>query len=105
MSDNGGNWIIFNGEIYNYKQIALELNVNQFKSKSDTEMCLSLQEVVLKNVLINLEECSAFVIWDEIKKLFCAEDHLVLNHFIILLMERNFIFASEIKTLLPFYLR
>ena len=46
MSDNGGNWIIFNGEIYNYKQIALELNVNQFKSKSDTgDHSFSLQKV------------------------------------------------------------
>ena len=61
------------GEIYNYKQIALELNVNQFKSKSDTEIILLAYRKWGRKCLNKFRGMFAFVIWDEDKKeLFCA---------------------------------
>ena len=37
MTDNFGNWIVFNGEIYNYRQLASEIGLEKFRSNSDTE--------------------------------------------------------------------
>ena len=103
MSDNGGNWIIFNGEIYNYKQIALELNVNQFKSKSDTEIILLAYRKWGRKCLNKFRGMFAFVIWDEDKKeLFCARDHFGIKPFYYFTYGEKFYFASEIKALLPF---
>ena len=103
MSDNGGNWIIFNGEIYNYKQIALELNVNQFKSKSDTEVILLAYRKWGRKCLNKFRGMFAFVIWDEDKKeLFCARDHFGIKPFYYFTYGEKFYFASEIKALLPF---
>ena len=103
MSDNGGNWIIFNGEIYNYKQIGLELNVNQFKSKSDTEIILLAYRKWGRKCLNKFRGMFAFVIWDEDKKeLFCARDHFGIKPFYYFTYGEKFYFASEIKALLPF---
>ena len=103
MSDKGGNWIIFNGEIYNYKQIGLELNVNQFKSKSDTEIILLAYRKWGRKCLNKFRGMFAFVIWDEDKKeLFCARDHFGIKPFYYFTYGEKFYFASEIKALLPF---
>ena len=40
MEDKGGNWITYNGEIYNYLELREELDTNNFQTKSDTEVIL-----------------------------------------------------------------
>ena len=50
MSVNGQHWIIFNGEVYNYKEIKEDLIKKNYKfhSKTDTEVVLNLKKIRLK---------------------------------------------------------
>ena len=77
-----GNIIIFNGEIYNFKEIKNEIlsktkNVNFFTS-GDTEVILAAYKVFgIEKLLEKLDGMFAFAIWDSIKKeLFLARDKL-----------------------------
>src|SRR5947209_7929457 len=40
MTDGAGNWIAFNGEVYNYRELRAELGESEFRTKSDTEVVL-----------------------------------------------------------------
>ena len=78
MSNEDGNiWIIFNGEIYNYKNIKifLEERGHEFKTKSDTEVIIHLYEDYKEKCVNFLRGIFAFAIWDG-KKLFIARDRM-----------------------------
>ena len=80
MTDQKGNWIVFNGEIYNYKSIRAKLRV-RFFSNSDTEVILRAYNKWGKDCIKYLRGMFAFVIWDESKKeLFCARDHFGIKN-------------------------
>lgn len=68
--------IVFNGEIYNFKQIKSELEGYSFKGKSDTEVLLASIEVFgLQETLLKLEGMFAFALWDrQDKELILARD-------------------------------
>src|SRR5215212_3387767 len=40
MTDGAGNWLVFNGEIYNYVELRQTLGEEQFRTRSDTEVIL-----------------------------------------------------------------
>jgi len=69
--------IIFNGAIYNYKNLReylLKKNIN-LKTESDTEVILELYALEGTNMIDKLQGMFAFVIWDKIKKeAFAARD-------------------------------
>ena len=103
VSQESGNWISYNGEIYNYKELRDELGAHKFKTTSDTEVILKAYERWGQNCLEHLRGMFAFALWDEKKQeLFCARDRFGIKPFYYATVGNQFYFASEIKTLLPF---
>ncbi|MEX0290850.1 MAG: asparagine synthase (glutamine-hydrolyzing) [Flavobacteriaceae bacterium] len=102
-NEDGTVWIVFNGEIYNHlslRKLLLQKG-HTFKTKSDTEAIVHLYEEYGKDCVKFLQGMFAFAIWDENKKkLFCARDRFGIKPFFYFLNEKQFVFGSEIKSLL-----
>jgi asparagine synthase (glutamine-hydrolysing) len=95
-------WIVFNGEIYNHRELRplLESRGHRYSSNSDTETILHLYEEYGPDCVHHLRGMFAFAIWDSIRKrLFCARDRLGIKPFYYALHGDRFVFASEIKSL------
>ncbi len=93
--------IIFNGEIYNYKELKQQLRKGyDFKTQSDTEVIIAAYKKWGQNCLHQLNGMFSFAIWDkEDKKLFVARDRFGVKPFYYAVSEGNLYFSSEIKTL------
>ncbi len=103
MEDNDDELVIvFNGEIYNFKELKEELSLwYMFKTKSDTEVILAGYKKWGKKVVDKLNGIFSFAIWDKKKQeLFCARDHMGVKPFYYFWDGEKFIFASEIKSIL-----
>ncbi|MBN2145188.1 MAG: asparagine synthase (glutamine-hydrolyzing) [Candidatus Aureabacteria bacterium] len=105
-SHDGRFHIVFNGEIYNYREIRTQLAENgySFQTHSDTEVILALYQMMGERGLDLLNGMFCFAVWDAAqKKLFLARDRLgVKPLYYSLLKDGTFIFASEIKALLRY---
>lgn len=102
FTSGSGNTIVYNGEIYNYKEIRNVLG-GSFATSSDTEVVLRAYEKWGVDCLAHFRGMFAFAIWDERnKKLFCARDRFGIKPFHFYQSDGNFFFASEIKALVPF---
>ncbi len=96
-------WITFNGEIYNYQELRSELiqQGHRFRTQGDTETILHLYEQYGPECVKRLRGMFAFSIWDGPKqRLFAARDHLGQKPFFYALRGNEFLFGSEIKSLL-----
>lgn len=103
MRDEAGNWIVFNGEIYNYLELRQELGVEQFRTTSDTEVILAAYRKWGRECLQRLRGMFAFAIYDgQTGHLFCARDRFGIKPFYYAQVGDTFYFASEAKALLPF---
>lgn len=105
MADSEGRcWITFNGEIYNYLELAEELRGlgYRFKGKSDTEVLLAAYQQWGEACVQRLRGMFAFAIWDKNKhRIFAARDRLGIKPFHYCTVgRRRFAFASELKALL-----
>ena len=68
-------WIVFNGEIYNYRELRAELTGYPFRTQSDTEVILAAYERWGENCLDHLIGMFAFVLWDRCEqKLLAVRD-------------------------------
>lgn len=95
-------WIVFNGEIYNYKEIRvlLEEKGYRFSSETDTEVIIYAYEEFGVNCLAYLNGIFAFAIWDTRKKeLFIARDRIGVKPLYYFTKGNILVFASEIKAL------
>ena len=95
--------LVFNGEIYNYKELRSELKAKGFvfQGKSDTEVLLNLYLEEGVNLLSKLNGVFAFSIWDANSKiLFVARDALGVKPLYYNAQDSVFAFSSEIKALL-----
>jgi len=75
MSDASGNWITYNGEIYNYALLRNRLNPMAFHTRSDTEVIVHAYNRWGTACVEQLRGMFAFALWDESRQvLFCARD-------------------------------
>jgi asparagine synthase (glutamine-hydrolysing) len=97
-------WIVFNGEIYNYRELREDLDKrgHKFYTNSDTEAIIHLYDEYGADCVLHLRGMFAFAIWDETdKSLFIARDRvgkkpLLYSH----QPNGDLIFGSEFQALL-----
>jgi len=103
-SQDGSKFIVFNGEIYNYRELKAELESlgYKFKTNSDTETIIHAYEEFGADCVNKLRGMFAFAIWDKSdESLFVARDRVGKKPlFYSLLPSGNFVFGSELKSLL-----
>jgi asparagine synthase (glutamine-hydrolysing) len=102
-NEDGSVWIVFNGEIYNFRELRKFLlsKGHVFKSHTDTETIVHLYEELGPQCVERLRGMFAFAIWDENKKtLFLARDRVGIKPLYYWLNERSLVFGSEIKAIL-----
>ena len=95
--------ITFNGEIYNHQEIREELEAkgHVMSSHADTEVLIHGYEEWGEDILQKLRGMFAFVIWDKKNEtLFGARDFFGIKPFYYTLVGGNFIYGSEIKSIL-----
>jgi asparagine synthase (glutamine-hydrolysing) len=98
-----GNWIVFNGEIYNFRELRKELEAAgaEFRSHSDTEVILAAYRVWGESCLTRLGGMFAFALWDAPRKrLLLARDPMGIKPLYYHQSEQTFVFASEVRTIL-----
>lgn len=98
-----GHCIVFNGEIYNFKELRGDLAAKgyRFKSNSDTEVILHLYAEYGFEMLGKLRGMYAIAIWDEKRKgLFLARDPFGIKPLYFSDDGRSFRFASQVKALM-----
>lgn len=104
FNEDGAVSITFNGEIYNYRELMVELERkgHRFRTRSDTEVIVHGWEEWGEGVVSRLHGMFAFAIWDEKQKtLFLARDRFGKKPlYYALLDDGRLLFASEMKALL-----
>ena len=94
--------IVYNGEIYNYKELKSDLQKAgyNFTTQSDTEVILASFDFYKENCVKYFDGMFSFAIWDEkLNELFCARDIFGEKPFYYFLDNDVFAFASEMKAL------
>ena len=95
-NEDGTVWIVFNGEIYNYKELRASLlqRGHQFHTASDTEVIVHLYEEYGAECASRLRGMFAFAIWDErTKTLLLARDRVGIKPLYYHLSNEALIFA------------
>lgn len=103
ISADGRKVIVYNGELYNYREIKkdLEDRGRKFRSDSDTEVVLQAHEEYGQACLDEFNGIFAFAVWDKEKKeLFLARDQFGVKPLFYYWDGKKFIFSSEIKGIL-----
>ncbi|MBL7895338.1 MAG: asparagine synthase (glutamine-hydrolyzing) [Bacteroidia bacterium] len=102
MSDESGNWIVFNGEVYNYLELREELKATgcTFKTESDTEVILAAYRVWGADCVKKFNGMFAIVLFDsEQQQLFVANDRFGVKPLYQYKDEHALIYVSELKQL------
>src|SRR5271165_855314 len=99
---DGGLWITFNGEIYNYLELRQELTKkgHRFATRSDTEVILNAYRELGEDCVNHFNGQWAFGIWDAgERKLFLSRDRAGVRPLFYTQTQSSFLFASEVKAL------
>ena len=102
-SEDGAVWITYNGECYNYGELARSLRArgHRFRSSSDTEVLLHLYLEQGERFLEAIDGMFALAIWDERKQqMLLARDRLGIKPLYYFADREHLLFASEMKSLL-----
>jgi len=96
-------WLVFNGEIYNHRQLRHELESqgHRFSSQTDSEVILHLYEQEGIKCLEKLNGMFAFCLWDmKTPALYLCRDRAGIKPLVYAWDGQNLVFASEIRSLL-----
>jgi asparagine synthase (glutamine-hydrolysing) len=96
-------WIVFNGEVYNYRELRRDLQQqgHVFRTDSDTETIVHLYEELGPRCVDRLRGMFAFALWDERRRqLLLARDRLGIKPLYYAEGHGELIFASELKPIL-----
>jgi len=102
-STDGCYTLVFNGEIYNFRELRRELEKHgeHFRSSSDTEVLLLGYRLWGRELLTKLRGMFAFAVWDSrLQHLFLARDRIGIKPLFYAPLGDGLVFASEIKALL-----
>jgi len=93
--------ITFNGEIYNYNALRVELGVRDWRTRTDTEVLLQAYATWGRACVEHLRGMFAFGLWDaQRQELFLARDRLGIKPLYYYAADGVFVFASEVRALL-----
>src|SRR5499427_7863254 len=95
-------WVVFNGEIYNFKSLRadLERQGHCFYTETDTEVIVHLYEQYGEGCVEKMRGMFAFAVWDERrKKLMLARDRLGIKPVFYTVVDGRLAFGSELKAL------
>ncbi len=98
-----GNWIVYNGEVYNFREVRTKLEQAglTFRSNSDTEVILKAYGHWGEKCLHEFRGMFAFAIWDAHRqRMFVARDPMGIKPLYLYRSDRYFIFSSEVRALL-----
>jgi len=105
-NEDGSVWVVFNGEIYNHKELRhlLETHGHSFSTRSDTEAIVHAYEQWGTACLERLNGMFAFAIWDTLeRRLFLARDRLGKKPLYYAQRgDGTLVFGSEMKALTAF---
>jgi asparagine synthase (glutamine-hydrolysing) len=104
-NEDGSVWVVLNGEVYNYRDLRalLEAKGHTFKTRSDTEVIVHAYEAWGAAFVERLRGMFAFALWDRgQRRLLLARDRVGKKPLYYAAVGDRFVFASEIKALLPF---
>ena len=96
-------WVVFNGEIYNFKTLraSLERQGHRFYTDTDTEVIVHLYEQYGESCVDKMRGMFAFAVWDERRKsLLIARDRLGIKPLFYTVTDGRFAFGSELKVIL-----
>lgn len=102
-NEDGTVQIVFNGEIYNFRELRDELvsKGHVFRTYSDTEVIVHLYEELGERCVERLRGMFAFAIWDaRNRRLFLARDRVGIKPLFVSLNKDRIVFGSELKALL-----
>jgi len=104
MMTKDGNYVItYNGEVYNFQELRLELEArgHEFTSRTDSEVVLHAYAEWGEKALDKFNGMFAFAIWDRTKQeLFLARDRFGIKPLYYTVKNNTFIFGSEVKAIL-----
>jgi asparagine synthase (glutamine-hydrolysing) len=103
VSEDGRYAIVFNGEIYNFRELRQELKAGgvAFRTTSDTEVLLELFARENVRMLPRLRGMFAFAIWDiQFSELFLARDPYGIKPLYWTRTKEGLLFASQVKALM-----
>src|SRR5262245_56949119 len=102
-NEDGTVWVVFNGEIYNYRELRrqLESRGHVFRTSSDTETIVHLYEDFGARAVDHLRGMFALAIWDDRnRQVLLARDRLGIKPLYYAEREGELVFASELKPIL-----
>jgi len=101
-NEDGTLWIVYNGEIYNYRDLYVDLvsRGHTFRSRSDTEVILHMYEEEGEECIRHFNGMFAIAIWDRRSRtLFLARDRMGVKPLYYAMTKEAFLFSSEIKSI------